>query len=69
MFTVSPVPSLGSAPTGICVPLLKVRVADVIWSLRLGRSKSTIVARVTGLDQVSFSQLPAPPPTVAHSLV
>ena len=35
------------------VPLLNVRVPDVTWSLALGRSCSTTVARVTGLDQVS----------------
>ena len=37
-FTVTGESLAGSVPTGICVPLLKVRVADVIWSWPSGRS-------------------------------
>ena len=62
-------PSLARAGTAMEVPSLNWMLPAVIWSLRLGRSYSTIVSNVCGPDQASFSQLPAPPPIVAHSLV
>ena len=63
------VPSLFRVGTGMLDPSLNWMFPAVIWSLELGRSYSTIVSNVCGLDQVSFSQLPAPPPVVAHSTV
>ena len=65
--SVTPDPSLARAGTGMLDPSLNWMFPAVIWSLELGRSYSTIVSNVWGLDQVSSSQLPAPPPTVAHS--
>ena len=55
----TPVPSLFRAGTGMMDPSLNWMFPAVIWSLRLGRSYSTIVSNVCGLDQVSFSPLPA----------
>ena|ERR1017187_4496108 len=69
-FTVNPhALLLGNAPKSTTVPLENVRVPEVIWSLRFGRSKSTTLLLVGALGQVSLSQLPAPPLTVTHSAV
>ena len=45
--TLVPMPALSRAGTGTVVPSEKVRVPPVIWSLALGRSKSTTRFRVT----------------------
>src|SRR5262249_13328382 len=65
--TDSGVPPSGRAPTATLVPSENVRVAAVTRSARLGRSWSTTRDRATGRRQVRRSQLPAPPPCVAHS--
>ena len=62
-------PSLGREPTATVLPSLNVMFPPVIWSLAFGRSYSTIVSMVCGVDQVSSSQLPALPLLVAHSLL
>ena len=66
---VTPAPELVSEPTATLAPLEKVSVPAVIWSSLLGRSKRTTWLMVTGDAQVSFNQLPAPAPRVAHSWV
>src|SRR5579864_3013594 len=51
------------------LPSLNWMFPPVIWSERLGRSYNTTRLSVCGLVHVNFSQLPAVPPTVAHSAV
>src|SRR4051812_33491847 len=63
------VPSLSSAGRATVEPSENVSVAAVTWSPRFGRSKIETAFSCTGPGHVSCSQLPAPPPEVAHSAV
>src|SRR5688500_13003808 len=67
--TVVAAPALSSAGTLTVEPSEKVRVAPVAWSAMFGRSKSETALSCTGPAHDSCSQLPAPPPAVAHSAV
>ena len=67
--TVVAPPELSRAGTFTVDPSEKVSVAPVTWSPVFGRSKRTTPLSCTGPGQVSWSQLPAPPPEVAHSAV
>src|SRR5688500_4322038 len=67
--TVVAAPASSSAGTLTVEPSEKVRVAPVAWSAMFGRSKSETALSCTGPAHDSCSQLPAPPPAVAHSAV
>src|SRR5205823_2427285 len=62
-------PSFFSAGTATVDPSEKVSVPPVAQSSRFGRSYSTTVSTWMGSSQFSCSQLPAFPPSVAHSAV
>src|SRR5687767_2010237 len=67
--TVVAPPALSRAGTLTVDPSENVSVAPVAWSAPFGRSNSETALSCTGPAQVSCSQLPAPPPAVAHSAV
>ncbi len=67
--TVLAAPVEGSAPTVTVLPSENVRVAEVMSSEALGRSNSVTLPIRRGSAQFSWTQLPTPPPSVAHSAV
>ncbi len=62
-------PEFARLPTETVLPSEKVSVPPKTWSLAFGRSYSTTLSARMEVGHVSFTQLAAFPPTVAHSFV